>query len=370
MATNPPAGNSQPDPVIPAPPADPPVNQDPPVAPPPPVQPEPSAESAFSLRDAAQKQGIDPSGFDTDEALAGAMFSEIDTLQKNQAFVDIGRQFAPYAGQLTEFQKWQAEQAKAAEPTPPSEDTAPAFEWNAPEYNPQWEAMPLERDDRGFFKAPAGMPEMASIAEKMNNYRQFHAEKNASFFSNPQELINAASAPGLAEMEKRLTESHRTYVDEKFAKQRADIEMNAYVQRQETELYQHDDGGKTLYDAQGQPMLSPKGQAMAEHATMLDTAGIKDPATVRQLLDICLQRDELSGRFSESTPASPATPPSPPPLPVPRKVKQRFLNRMKDDNRAGSVPDPTAPEGSHQQNPDANFGEILRQEAAAQGVTL
>jgi len=373
-----PASIPSPDPAIAAAPPVPPEpvlpDPHPPVVAAPPVEPEPLAEAAFSLREAAQQRGIDPAGYESDESLAEAMFSTLDTLHQNEPFVKIGQQFAPYADKLSDFQAWQAEQTKAAQPTPTPAEETPGFEWDTPEYDPRWEAYPLERDERGFYKAPADLPAMAPYAEKMNAYQQDQRTKLTRILSDPQKLIQDAMGQELAALEKRTLEAARAEFQGELAKQHADAEMNAYVQQQEADLYQHAADGQTLYDAQGYPQLSVKGRAMAEHANMLETAGVKDPKLVRQLLDICLERDELSGRFSTTTPApttptAPAIVPPTPQLAVP-KAKRRFLNRLSDNNRGGSVPDPTAPEGSQQQSPDATMADITRRIAREQGVTL
>lgn len=351
-------------------PADPPADSAPPKPviaqiPEPVSEPKPKPpESTWSLKDAAQQRGINPAAYESDQALAEAMFSAIDDFQKNEPFVTIGQQFAPYADKLSEFQAWQAEQAKPAETTPTPEDAK--FDWSAPEYDPRWEGM-VERDERGYFKAPDGLPSLAPVAEKMNTYRQFQTDALTKFLGNPQDLIHAASADKFTEMEQRITEANQKVIEQAIQQQRNDAEMNAYVQKQEKEIYRHDEKGGMLYDNQGVPMLNPKGQAMAKYANMLETGGVTDPATIRQLLDICLQRDELSGRFQQTpqTPPQSSTPTQPP------APKKRFLDRIRrSNNRGGTIPDDTAPEGSQQQNPDATMQDITRRIAGEQGVTL
>lgn len=333
----------------------------------------PETTSSWSLKDAAQKRGIDPAAYETDESLAEAMFSALDTFQQNEPFVKIGQQFAPYADKLTDFQKWQTEQEKPAEPTPAPEDATPKFQWTAPEYDPRWEGM-VERDERGYYKAPDGLPSLAPVAEKMNTYRQFQTDALTKFLGNPQELIHSANAEQLAEMEKRIIGANQQAIEQAIQKQRNDAEMNAYVQQQAEEIYQHGSDKQVLYDNQGVPMLSPKGHAMAEYANTAERYDITDPVAIRDFIDTSLERDELSGRFKpaqQTTPplTIPATPAKPAASPA-RALKKRFLDRIQGNSRGGTIPDDTAPESSQQQNPNAPMEEITRRIAQERGVTL
>jgi len=355
-ATPPEPVATSPEPAVAEPQALEPMASEPPQAPEPP--------SSFSLLEAARSRGIDPSGYESEEALAEAMFSALDTFQEHEPFVKIGQQFAPYADKLSDFQKWQEEQAAQATPAAKPEQPVSGFEWNAPEYDPRWEGMPIERDERGFYKAPADYPQLAPIAEKMNAYRQFQVDAINKFIHDPQQLIHAATADRLAEIEKRAIEAAEEKIETALAKQRADAEMDAYVQGKAKDIYLHDVQGQLRYKPNGEPMLSPKGQAMAEYGGMLEKAGVTDSALMRQLLDKMIQADELSGRFN-----SPATPASKPAT-SPPVTKQRFLDRIRSNNRGGTIPDPTAPVGSQQQNPDATMQEITRRIAREQGVSL
>lgn len=331
---------------------------------------EPTSEpTAFSLRDAAQGRGIDPSAYETDESLADAIFTTLEQLYQNEPFVNIGRQFAPYADKLSDFQKWQAEQETApAEPEP----AKATFEWSAPEYDVRWENM-VERDERGFYKAPDGIPSLAPIADKMNVYRQFQTDALTKFLGNPQELIHKATADQLAEMERRIVESNQKTIETAIQQQVDDASMNAYVQQQEKDIYQHGADGQIQYDTQGAPMLTPKGHAMSQYATQAEEFGITDVAKIRQFIDMGIQRDELSGRFGKTTPAAQPTPvaqPTPEPSKPATVRKRRFLDRVRSNNRGGTIPDPTAPEGSQQQNPNATMAEITARKAREMGVSL
>ena len=334
-----------------------------PDAPAAPAAPEPS----WSLKSAAQDRGIDPTAYETDQSLADAMFSALDHFQQNEPFVQIGRQFAPYADKLTDFQKWQQDQQKAPEPEPTPE---PSFKWDAPEYDPRWETM-VELDERGYYKAPDGIPSLMPVAEKMNTYRQFMTEKLNQFIRNPRELIQGATADELAAVEKRATENALKQFREELAERDRAAEMNAYVQKQAQDIWVHDETGNVKRNSQGQPLLTPKGSAMSEYAGLAEQLGITDPAGIRQFIDIAVQRDELSGRFQTTTPA--VTPPVTPvtaPVP-PAEEKKRFLRRVAaSSNRGGSIPDPTAPNGSQRQNPQATMEEITSRIAREQGVQL
>ncbi len=340
----------------------------------PPEVPAETPDESSWLRSAAQARGLDASTFSGDAALAEAMFTQLDQGQKDQALVDIGRQMAPFQGQLADFHKWQAEQT--ATPDKPKTPETPEGSWacyegqltnSAPAYDSRWPNM-VELDERGYYKAPEGIPSLAPVAEKMNVYRQFQTDAIQHFIGDPQKLIQSATAPQLTAMEKRITEANQKAIETAIQKQVADAEMATWAKSQEEELYIHDTTGQMQYDAQGFAMRTPKGHAMAEYATQAEQFGIKDPAAIRHFIDMGMERDGLSGRFPDPTqvapPAAPATLPQAPPT-VP--VKRKFLDRVLSKNRGGTVPDPTAPEGSQQQNPSATMVEITDRITAERG---
>ncbi len=225
--------------------------------------PEPTTATLDWLREAAKGSGLNVADFDTDALLATAMFTALGEAQRDQPFVKIGQQFAPYADKLSDIQKWQQEQtAPAPESTP--EPPPPSFEWNAPEYDAKWESM-LDRDERGYYKAPADIPGLQPIADKMNAHRQFQADTLESFTRNPQELIRQASADELASLKTDLIEQFNSALDERFAKQSAEAEKADYWSQREKDFWQHDDQGQAVFDAQGQPIPTEKGRAAGEY---------------------------------------------------------------------------------------------------------
>ena len=328
----------------------------------------PPAPVDWNLRDAAKGSGLNVAEFDTDESLATAMFAALGQAQKDQPFVTIGQQFAPYADKLSDIQKWQQEQTA---PTPEPEPAAPTFKWDAPEYDPRWPAM-VELDERGFYKAPEGIPSSQPIAEKMNTFRQFQTKTLEGFLRDPQELIGAATADPMAEMEARLVEQFNKSLDERFAKQTAEAEMTDYWSQREKDFWQHDENGTAKLDAQNQPIPTPKGLAAGEYNAYYADRGY-DEDEIRRSIDRDLQLDEFKGRFGEpQPPPTPATPltPAPPTAPEPATKKKTFLRRIgANGSRGGSVPDPTAPAGT-QQNPGAQFSDITARIAKEQGVPL
>jgi hypothetical protein len=297
--------------------------------------------------------------------MADAMFTALDDAQGNDALAKIGRKFAPYADRLAEFQALEQEQAAAkAQPEPPPEPQS-AFAWEAPEYDPRWETW-VEPDGRGGYKAPDAAPELASIAAKLTKHRTFMADKITEFLGNPQELIHGAMAGQIAEMEKRITESSQKAITDAIQKQVETAEMQAYIGKQEKDLYQHNAEGEPLCSTKGEPVLTPKGAKMAEYADMLSTAGITDQSAMRDVLTKLLAADEATGQFGTPTQPTPQSATIPPVVPT----KRKFLDRIRGNSKGGTVPDPTAPTGSQQQNPNASFEDIARRIAQEQGVAL
>ena len=335
---------------------------DAPVTPTPPVEdapvedPQPDPAEAFSLLSTAQTRGLDTSAFQSDAALAEAMFSTLDNSQRNDALAKIGQQFAPYADRLSDFQKWESEQAAPAvepEPEPAS------FAWDAPEYDERWAAMPLEQDDHGYYKAPVDMPSMIPIAEKMNAYREHQTKTLTAFARNPQPLIQSAIADEIASLEKRVTESNTKAIEAAMHKQAEAAEAQAYIDNHEG-LFQVDDNSQPVYDTNGNQMMTPKGAKMAEYADMLANAGVTDQSALRTMLDKLIAADEATAHVA--TPGPPVAPPVAPQVTPPVKPR-RFIDKVA--NRSGTIPTNNS---SQQQNPHASLEEIAKRVMQEQGV--
>jgi len=329
-----------------------------PVTPTPPVEtptvePQPDPAEAFSLLTTAQTKGLDTSAFQSDEALAEAMFSTIDNSQRNEALAKIGQQFAPYADRLSDFQKWESEQAA---PVVEPEPKPASFSWDAPEYDERWAAMPLEQDDHGYYKAPVDMPSMIPIAEKMNAYREHQTKMLTNFAKNPQPLIQSAIADEITALEKRVMEANSKAIEAAIQKQNEAAESQAYIDGHEG-LFQIDDNNQPVYDTNGNQMMTPKGAKMAEYADMLTSAGVTDQSALRNMLDKLIAADEATSQTAEP-PTQQVAPQITPPV-KPRK----FIDKVA--NRNGTIPTATS---SQQQNPHASLEEIAKRVMQEQGV--
>ena len=343
-----------------------PAPEQPPAAvdPTPPVEPTPEP-APWSLREAGQTHGIDPSAFESDESMATAMFTALNNAQDNEALAKIGRQFAPYADNLDKFREWEISQAASAAEVEPEPAVDP-FVWESPEYNPRWEGM-VEPDGRGGYKAPDDAPELSGIAAKLTTHRQFQTERLTQFLGNPQELIHTAMTDQLSEMEKRIMDASSKAIETAMQKQVEAAEAQRFISDQEKDLFQFDANDQPMFDTQGNQIPTPKGRAMAGYFDEMTNAGATDQAKIREIVAQRIAADEAAGLFEPSAPVQPIQPA--PVVPPPKKT--RFVNRLlPSNNRAGTVPDPTAPTGSHQQNPSASMDDITRRIASEQGVQL
>jgi hypothetical protein len=326
---------------------------------------------AFSLRDIASERGYDPKDFADDKALAAALFDRAEEYNQVQPIVQIGRQFAPYADKMGDFQAYLAakeEEAKAAAEEAIKAATPPALEWRKTEYDPQWERF-CEQDPRtGMWSPLGGAPQFAGYAQKLNDVQEARRLNSQDLLGDFPGLLDKYFAPRETSLKQTIIEEARKLVREEFAQRQQEIEVQAYIQLHAKDFYQQDSGGQVLVGVDGQPRLTPKGEAMAMHAQELRESGMNDPNVIRQYAEIAVAADEAAGKFGPAKPQAVVQPTIAPP-----EKKKLFLDRvtknLRSPQRGGSIPDDTAPTGT-QQNPSDDFDAVLRRVAAQQGVEL
>lgn len=335
--------------------------------------PEPVAVSDFSLRNIATERGYDPAGFSDDKALAAALFDAAEQYNQMQPLAQIGRQFAPYVDRMGDFQEYLA--AKDAEAKAAAEEAAkaalpPAMEWRKAEYDPQWERF-CEQDQRtGTWQPIGGAPQFQTYANKLNEATEARRFNSQQVVSDLPGLLDKYYAPRETSLKQSIIEEARKEMQQEFARRQQEAEAQAYIQQHAKDFYQCDATGYPLIGSDGQPRLSLKGEAMAQHATALRDSGITDPYTIRNYAEMAVAADEAAGRFRLAAAPQAAAPIVPVATPQPKKLfLDRVTKNLRSPQRGGTIPDDTVPTGT-QQNPSADLGDVIKRVAAQQGVQL
>ena len=334
--------------------------------------PPPASAPAFSLRDIASERGYDPKDFADDKALAAALFDRAEEYNQVQPIVQIGRQFAPYADKMGDFQAYMAakeEETRAAAEEATKAATPPALEWRKAEYDPQWERF-CEQDARtGMWSPLGGAPQFAAYAQKLNDVQEARRLNSQELVSDFPGLLDRYFAPRETSLKQTIIEEARKLVREEFAQRQQEIEAQAYIQLHAKDFYQCDATGNPVVGADGQPRLTPKGEAMAMHAQELRESGMNDPNRIRKYAEIAVAADEAAGKFGPAKPQAAAVPVVVPPPEKKKLFLDRVTKNLRSPQRGGSIPDDTAPTGT-QQNPSDDLDAVLRRVAAQQGVEL
>ncbi len=323
------------------------------------------AAEPWSLLQEAANRGINPAQFSTEQELAGALFQAVDEYQTQQPFVNIGRQFAPYADKLDDFRKWQDEQ-QAPEPEPEPEPEQNKWDWSAPEYDPEWERF-VEMGDNGLFQPLGGLAGAQVYADKLNQRRQWQQRTLNSFLDNPQPIVQQAVAADFASMRKELIDEAKQIVSDSFQKQTTQTEDERFWAN--PDFYEVDANGNMQVGADGRAVHNKLGLAAGQYHQQYAQRSHWTDAEVKEAVMRDIDLDVANGTFAAATPPA-AAPTAEPPSPVtqPPAKKKRFLNRVRNNNRGGTVPDPTAPAGTPQ-NPGDSMAEITNRIMNERGVT-
>lgn len=332
-------------------------------------QPTPETPAEPTLRDMLSKAtDWDLSGFESDDQLVGEIRTLIDSRDELEQYARMGRQVAPHFDKVEEFVSGLQQPPKEPEP----EETA--FSWDAPKLDRSIIER-LERDDRGFFVAPANMPELASYASQANKAIIGRRELGDRLLDEFPDLTQQVVTPLLSEKEKAI----REYVDQKLN----EFQQSLVAQQQEASYYSEreklllnfDENGRHVVDQNGIPQLSPLGVAHEQYRQSLIDAGVNDPNKLLSLTDNWLKAQATQPEQpTKQPPQGQQQPPTPDqPTEAPRDKKGRFLSRVGskvfrlDQSRNGSEPETSATE-VQQQAPDADFGDAVESAMQRRGL--
>lgn len=336
---------------------------------------DPVAPATPSFRDVFSEQGFDTSEFSDDAVLARQIATTLDRARDDQPLIDLGRQFAPHADKFPAFLEWQKQEAttQAAPPadgTPPAPDEPHAFEWDVPVIDERL-ARACEVDPRtGLYRPIEGLPVLPGTAEKLNETAATRAERADQILTQFPDLVTQVTAPAMAELKSEVAELKAAL---ETTQERA--ESRAYMHERSAEFLQHDEQGNVVIDSQtGSPVLSTVGKAQHDAESAFRDSGVTDPGKLRQITEMWMTMRRESGHFTAGSNGNgqptPTGKPTPPPATTGAQKRELFLDRVTKQqhsaDRGGTIPDPTAPEGTLP-NPDANFGDILGAVVAAGG---
>lgn len=360
----------------------------------------------LSVRDRLASAGYDVSGFADDGAAWNALLAEVEAYQRAQPYVQYGMQAATdWEG----YQRWKAESAQrtqqstadVARPSPsagPAASSAssqaqspaakqPGFEWNAPEYDPDWLNYVEVRDGR-FVPKQFCSPEPA---QKLNAYRKWEQETAPRILREFPTLARQAVAEEIERAREEMRREQQALVDRALAWKETLDRTQQYLASNAERFFQKDEQGQFLRDQQGQLVMSPRGRAMHHFATEArQRFGMQSPEDVREYAERQVMAMEAMGAFNQSPgqasglPSGSVAPTSLPYSPVAgqpqvqpaapngQAKRERFVERVTraqrfSVDRGGSIPASHAAAGALQ-NPDASLEEIFDEESRKRGL--
>ena len=393
---------SPPEPSLPVP-----VELPPQPDPVPPV-PVPPVPSATPVLDSLRQRGYDTARFASDSDAVSALVATAQEYHNAQPMIQTGQRLAPYADRID---GWLRQESQSAAPPVTPAPQPVGLAWDFPEYNPEWERNLRLDPETGRFAAPGTMPELAPYAQKVNEYHDAVRQKGQRIVNEFPGLVQEVVRSSLPDIRKELglgdslEEAVATHVARELSRNRAEQEAQQWRTQRREVFFELDPVGNHRLDQTGQPMLTPRGQAMLAHLTQAEQQfgwDHRDPIgaqRIRQYADAMLAADEATGKFGPPSPASPSDPASPPagtplsPATVPAasgpafphqpaplspaqvgEVKRgEFLEKVAQAqyqaSRDGTIPPDTLPERV-EQNPDATLDQIFDDEARKAGIAV
>lgn len=330
-----------------------------------PIQSEPEAP-ANAYRAALARYGID-AGSRSDDEIANALV---------QRAIE-GRKAAEEAEQLRAFyyqqryaQQQPAPQA-AATPEPKPEPEFP-FEWESPEYNPEWEQYCQKNPSTGRWEATNWMG--VGAVEKLNHYETTVRKQQEKLYREFPKLVKQITEQVVGRKEKELQEYAITAASAAILDQQEKQFRMAEVQKRISLYSVKDQNGQPVRNQDGSFVFGPQGQA---YASFLNEAKDRE-LPINQWLDFAdrsLAWAVQNGHVPSMQQAPPAaaapqqTPPAAQPETPQQFGDQNFLNfaagQLAAQPRTGSFPmSSTAPP----QNPHESADEMMIRLCRERGI--
>lgn len=328
--------------------------------------------SAGGILERLRSAGYDTSGFGSEEDAIGALLDVAQRYEQAQPFIRHGREFVEHADA---FSKWRQEK-EAREAQEKAQQTQsqkkPGFEWQAPEFNPEWKTRCRWDKETGRY-VPATEWDSPAVAEKLNAYAIWQQQAGDRIVREFPQLVEQALSGRFDEMQSGIQKMVEERVQAALAQYESAQSVRQFFEQKKNEFFQVDQAGQVLINPQtGQPRLTPKGEAFRQY--MLegrDEFGIADNAKLQRYAQRRLESDVAAGKFSAPSNGqeSPNRSVGQTPEEIARQKKGEFLSRVvkgqRQPNRDGTIP---APDSKTPQNLKEDLQSIFNEEMERAGI--
>jgi hypothetical protein len=308
-----------------------------------------SAPGGFDTPYAAFKELPEFRGQD-DLTIARNLYQAYNGVGEAQRQLSQYREVIPYATEYLQnrqaYQKWQQEQAHAAQPKP-----EPKPKWfDPPAISDSYKSYIIRDPQTGREVIDPNAPLHAK--EALRQYQDYTANFARKFVTDPENTLKPFIEDVAMQKAKELVEQHLTqYKTQNYVR---DLEQQ---------------NSDWLYNQDGS--VSREGQAIQDYIQQAQDMGIGSPEARWQYATGMLQRDLLNLRYQQMQAApqmaqgyaAPVAPPAPPADPVAQQNMQFLRERAtRTPNRSAGTTEPRAPRQK------MSFEERLRSQLVTDGV--
>ena len=258
-----------------------------------------------------------------DLTIARNLYSAYSGYGEAQRQLQQYQQVIPYATEYLQnrqaYQKWQEEQARAAQPKPAEK---PKW-WSPPEVDEAYKSYIIRDPQTGREVIDPRAPLHAQ--EALRKYQDYTANFARKFVTDPEGTLKPFIEDVAMQKAQELVQQHL-----------GQYQARNYVQSLEQQ------NADWLYDANGQ--VSREGQAIQAYIQQASEMGINSPDARWQYATGMLQRDLLNLRYQQMQTQMQAPPPAPPADPVAQSNMQFLRERAtRTPNRSAGTTEPRAP---------------------------
>ena len=249
-------------------------------------QPQAPAENNPVL-DTMRARGYDVSTYNNDAEFIG------ETEARYAAAVQAEQSLQSHQSQEEQMHKLQAMQAQKESQESKGGDE-PKDESGQPEFDQSWADL-VEQDESGRFVV---RPEYIgsvdpNIADKVNKYVNWRQDRSNKLIDDP---VNTIMEAGLSE---QINQAVNQAVQGTMSQQQVRSGAADFIQKNASVLYVTDEKGNFTPGTDGQPMLSPVGEALNAAHVQLRQAGMTNPSQRHQVAVQMVQnhftQQQLSG---------------------------------------------------------------------------
>jgi hypothetical protein len=249
------------------------------------IQPPPS--TAGGVREAFAARGYDVQNFQDDQQFIETIESgltQLNDLPELHQLAEYGKQFL-----REQSQGVPAQGEPVAEPPPESYtdiNTAPADNWQPPEFDPEWDSL-LTLDAASGQYIPINEHVNPTVAQKANTYRDWMRDQGQTFWNNPYEFMQN----GLQDWIENTIDNRVGQISER--KQYSE-EVDDFLNHNAASLYDLDAAGNIRHDpVTGDEALTPQGAALKDYAEQARATGMTDPRAIQDYAVGMIERDNL-----------------------------------------------------------------------------